>query len=85
MPEHLRLLDIQIGTDLAYADLDLDFENPAYNGISGIDQNSNMLGIAAVDLLMSGIQRNENGVPKIPLTIQVEGSWQDRGSTPNKK
>ncbi len=85
MPRYLQEIGIQIGQDLAYADLDLDIKNPAYAHISGIDQNSKMLGIAAVDLLMSGIQRNECGVPKIPLTIQVEGSWKDRGSTPEKK
>jgi LacI family transcriptional regulator len=85
IPEYLKKLGIQMGKDIAYADLDLDLTQSNFDGISGIDQNSKQLGIASVDLLMSGIQRNERGIPEIPLTIQVEGSWKDRGSTPIKQ
>ncbi|MDQ8193919.1 LacI family DNA-binding transcriptional regulator [Coraliomargarita sp. SDUM461004] len=85
MPHYLNAIGMQIGADIAYADLDLNIQSSEYANISGIEQNSKMLGIAAVDLLMSGIHRNERGIPEIPLTIQVEGSWQDRGSTPTVK
>jgi hypothetical protein len=54
---------------------------PYYLRSLGIQIGKNL---AYVDLLISSIHRNERGVPKIPLTIQVEGNWQDRGSTPDK-
>lgn len=84
MADYLGQIGINMGPDIAYADLDLNSEDPQYQGISGIDQNSRTVGIAAVDLLMSSIQRNQHGIPKMPLTIQVEGTWRDRGSTPGK-
>lgn len=51
----------------------------------GIYQNSQMMGSSAVDLLIAGIQRNEPGLPEIPVVLQVEGNWHDRGSTPKRK
>lgn len=84
MMSFFEQVGIRMGEEIAYADLDLDRNNENYHGISGIDQNSRAVGNVAVDALMSGIQRNESGVPQSPLTIQVEGSWHDRGSTPSK-
>mgnify|MGYP006427738969 CR=1 FL=1 len=85
MPQFFKEMDLKIGQDIAYADLDIDLEDPRYDGISGIYQNSQMMGTGAVDLLIAGIQRNEPGIPEIPVVLQVEGNWHDRGSTPNAK
>ena len=84
LPLLLKDLGLQVGRDIAYADLDLNPGNDGHKGISGIDQNSKMLGIAAIDLLISGIHRNQRGIPKIPLTVQVEGVWKSGKSTPKK-
>lgn len=85
MPSFFKELGLKIGEDVAYADLDIDLSDPRYEGISGIYQNSKMMGTAAVDLLIAGIQRNEPGIPQIPVVLQVEGNWHDRGSTPPKE
>lgn len=76
---------LKMGKDLAYADLDIDLQDCIYDGISGIHQNSMVMGAAAVDLLVAQLQRNETGVPKVPLVMQVEGEWHHRGSTPRQK
>lgn len=84
MPDFFKEMGIEVGKELAYADLDIDLEDPRYDGVSGIYQNSRMMGTSAVDLLIAGMQRNEPGIPKIPVVLQVEGDWHDRGSTPTK-
>lgn len=85
MPKFFQEIGIMMGKELAYADLDIDLDDTRYHGISGIYQNSKMMGTGAVDLLIAGIQRNEPGLPKVPVVLQVEGNWHDRGSTPHKK
>lgn len=46
-------------------------------GYASVDQNSQEIGIAAVDLLVSMIHRNERGIPAIPRSLLIEGTWQD--------
>jgi len=84
MPDFFKKAGLIMGKDIAYADLDIDLDDARYKGISGIYQNSRMMGTGAVDLLIAGIQRNEPGIPEIPVVLQVEGSWHDRGSTPKR-
>jgi len=43
--------------------------------IPGIDQQSRVLGAAAVDLLVSQHQHNERGFPEHPKTLLTEGVW----------
>lgn len=85
MPDFFKSMGLQIGKQIAYADLDVDPSDPSQESISGIVQNSHMMGQAAVDMVVSAIQRNESDVPEIAQVLQVEGTWQNRGSTPNKK
>jgi len=46
-------------------------------GFSSINQNSREVGIAAVDLLVSMLHRNERGIPQIPRRLLIEGTWQE--------
>jgi LacI family transcriptional regulator len=46
-------------------------------GYAHISQNSHEVGAAAVDLLVSMIQRNERGIPEIPHRLLIEGTWHD--------
>lgn len=46
-------------------------------GYAHISQNSHEVGVAAVDLLISMIQRNERGIPEIPRRLLIEGTWND--------
>jgi DNA-binding LacI/PurR family transcriptional regulator len=44
---------------------------------SGVEQHSEEIGRAAVDLLFSKLQAGERGVPRLPRTLQVHGHWHD--------
>ncbi|MDP0500105.1 MAG: LacI family DNA-binding transcriptional regulator [Verrucomicrobiota bacterium JB022] len=85
MPEFFRQTGIEIGRDVAYADLDLYPDAPQHRNVSGIVQNSEMLGMAAVDMTVSALQRNQTGVPKVPFVTQVRGTWIDGKTTPPVK
>lgn len=82
-----RLLDqakLNIPEDIAYASLDVDGVDIDKNHFSGIDQNSLQTGAAAVDILVSAIQRGEKGLPTHPRRVQVQGTWVEGLSTPNR-
>lgn len=42
---------------------------------TGIYQNAGQIGLRAVDLLVSLLERNEAGVPALPDTLLVNGTW----------
>lgn len=44
-------------------------------GVSGIDQQAEVLGAAAVDLLVAQHQQNERGIPTHPKILMTEGVW----------
>lgn len=43
--------------------------------VSGIDQQADVLGAAAVDLLIAQEQQNERGLPRHPKIVMTEGEW----------
>jgi DNA-binding LacI/PurR family transcriptional regulator len=45
--------------------------------VSSILQSSEMIGSRAIDLLVSGIEHNECGVPALPSTLLVPGQWNE--------
>ena len=49
---------------------------------AGIDQNSEEIGRAAAQLLISLINHNELGVPAIGREVLIEGKWVDGSSLP---
>ena len=80
----LRFLDergLAIPGDINYATLDRDGIDAAHGDVSGIDQNSRLVGGAAVDVLVAAIQRGQRGIPEYPLRIQIEGTWMPGEST----
>jgi LacI family transcriptional regulator len=54
------------------------------NADAGIDQNSGEIGRAAVQMLISLINRNERGIPKICREVLIEGCWVDGSTLPPK-
>jgi DNA-binding LacI/PurR family transcriptional regulator len=54
------------------------------NTDAGIDQNPREIGRAAADMLVSMINHNEIGVPKICRAIKIEGGWVSGSSLPPK-
>ncbi len=55
------------------------------NADAGIDQNSEEIGRAAIQLLISLINHNEIGIPKICREVLVEGQWVDGSTLPPKE
>lgn len=54
------------------------------NADAGIDQNSIEIGRAAIQLLISLINHNECGIPKICREVLVEGNWVDGTTLPSR-
>ncbi len=52
---------------------------------AGIYQNSEEIGAAAVQLLISLLHHNQRGIPQIPREVLVPGRWVDGKSLPPKK
>jgi LacI family transcriptional regulator len=52
--------------------------------ITGISQNDQTIGEAAVDLVVSQLQHNETGVPVYPRVVLTDGFWNE-GSTLSSK
>jgi DNA-binding LacI/PurR family transcriptional regulator len=71
----------KVPRDVAVALLDLDSGGP---GWSGVDQESELVGAAAVDLLVQLLQRNELSAPKNPFGLTIEGRWVDGATAPAK-
>lgn len=43
--------------------------------VAGVDQQADVLGAAAVDLLVTQYQQNERGIPESPRIVMTEGVW----------
>lgn len=74
----LRLLQqhgSNIPGDIGYASLDIDGDRNHPVTVSGINQNSRLVGASAVDLLVASLHRNQRGIPACPVRIEVEGTW----------
>lgn len=75
----LKTLKLRIPQDIAFADLFLDDSTGL---VAGVRQNHSTVGELAVELLAGQLQHNKYGVPAIPTTTFVEGTWFDGASCP---
>src|SRR6266481_95061 len=75
---------LDIPGEVGYASLDVDGDARDYPDVSGIDQNSDIVGAAAVDMLVAAINRGQRGIPVHPLRTEVEGSLKPGKSTIKK-
>lgn len=74
MEQWLAARDRRVGTDLGLATLDITSVHPDW---AGVEQHSQEIGRAAVDLLFSKLQAGDRGIPDLPRTLQVHGHWCD--------
>jgi LacI family transcriptional regulator len=51
--------------------------------LSGIHQNERAAGRAAIDVLTSLVERQEIGIPRVPMHILIEGVWREGHTTRN--
>lgn len=83
---HTELLDWtrisgrHVPKDMGFALLDL---FPLYGPVSGMRQNHERVGAAAMDLVVAQLHRNEYGLPQNPQTTLIFGEWSD-GETARK-
>lgn len=54
--------------------LDLSTVHPDW---AGIEQHSDEIGKAAVDLLLGKLRAGEQGIPQVPRTLEVHGRWRE--------
>jgi DNA-binding LacI/PurR family transcriptional regulator len=52
------------------------------NADTGIDQNPREIGKAAAEMLVSMLNRNETGIPRICREMTIEGQWMSGSSLP---
>jgi LacI family transcriptional regulator len=80
MPEWLAQFGYNVPGDVGLAILSV-----LEGGVdAGIDQNSEEIGKAAIQLLISLINHNERGIPEICRELLVEGRWVDGSTLPPK-
>lgn len=62
----------RVPDDVGYAFLDL---WPSMPAISGLNQQADQIGAAALDLVATAIRHNERGLPASPKIVLTEGRW----------
>jgi LacI family transcriptional regulator len=77
----LEQLGLKIPQDIAFVNLFLD---QADGSMAGVRQNHDMVGGVAVEILAGQLQHNKFGLPEVPTTTFVEGTWYDGASCPNR-
>ena len=75
----LELMGLRVPDDVAFVDLFLEqLDGP----VAGVRQNHETVGALAVEILAGQLQHNKYGVPEIPTTTYVEGTWHDGATCP---
>jgi LacI family transcriptional regulator len=72
-------LGIRVPRDLAFVDV---FLEKGAGEAAGVRQNHETVGATAVEILAGQLQHNKFGVPEIPTTTFVEGTWFDGATCP---
>jgi LacI family transcriptional regulator len=75
----LKKMGLRIPKDVAFVDVFL--EKPD-GTTAGVRQNHETVGGVAVEILAGQLQHNKYGVPEIPTTTYVEGTWFDGQTCP---
>jgi LacI family transcriptional regulator len=76
-----QALKLSVPRDIAFVDIFL--EDPT-GRTAGVRQNHQTVGALAMEILAGQLQQNKYGIPEIPTTTRVEGTWFDGASCPLK-
>ncbi|RYF44262.1 MAG: hypothetical protein EOO38_18225 [Cytophagaceae bacterium] len=71
----MRVLDslgLRVPHDVGFAHLAVGDDEHHW---AGMNQNSELVGSAAVDLVDAQLRRNERGIPNVPKTVLIPGYW----------
>ena len=77
----LERMKLKVPRDVAFVDVFLEEFSGA---TAGVRQNHKTVGAVAVEMLAAQLQHNKVGIPDIPTTTFVEGTWYDGRSCPPK-
>lgn len=78
----LAAMKVSVPRDVAFVDVFLEH----FDGrMAGVRQNHKTVGELAVEILAGQLHHNKYGVPRIPTTTFVEGTWFDGASCPIPK
>lgn len=75
----LKKLNARVPQDVAFVDV---FLEDTGGTMAGVRQNHQEVGATAVEILAAQLQHNKFGVPAIPTTTFVDGTWFDGASCP---
>ena len=75
-------MGLRVPCEVAFVDLFL--EKPD-GRVAGVRQNHETVGELAVEILAGQLQHNKYGVPEIPTTTFVEGTWFNGASAPGRR
>lgn len=78
----LKELGYAVPGDIGLIHLDLT-DSAEHEDWAGMDQKNDVVGAAAVDLLIAQINRSESGIPEFSRSLQIESRWVD-GKTVRK-
>ncbi len=77
----LAALGVAVPQDVAFADI---FLTETDGRTAGVRQNCHRVGEQAVEILAGQLHQNILGLPTIPISTLVEGSWFDGASLPSR-
>lgn len=72
LPECIQAEGLRVPEDVGVVQMDW---NACLAGQAGVDQNAELVGAAAVDLIIGQLHRNERGIPEHPKLVMVNGTW----------
>ncbi len=75
----LQAMGLRVPKDVAFVDVFLDKPDGV---TAGVRQNHTTVGALAVEILAGQLQHNKYGVPEIPTTTYVEGTWHGGATCP---
>ncbi len=78
----LKKMGLRVPRDVAFVDV---FLEELAGQTAGVRQNHTTVGALAVEILAGQLQHNKFGVPEIPTTTYVEGSWFNGATCPMPK
>lgn len=79
--ERVREMGLKVPGDVAVADIFLERQDPFY---AGMVHNSLEVGAKAVEILSGMIINNQFGLPSIPIRTDINGTWFDGPSCPDR-
>ena len=74
-----KKMGLRVPRDISFVDV---FLEDLDGMTAGVRQNHETVGAVAVEILAGQLQQNKFGVPEIPTTTYVEGTWFDGQSCP---